>query len=109
MIKTYKYRLEPTAEQISKMEWVLGMCRWLYNCMLEQRIFAYKRRGITLDYYDQANEFPNLKKNIPEFKQIHSQVLQDVANRLQKAFHSFFDRLKKGEKPGFPRFQGKNR
>lgn len=36
-------------------------------------------------------------------------MLQEVAKRLQKAFDAFFRRIKQGEKPGFPRFQGKNR
>jgi putative transposase len=110
MMRTYKFKLEPTKEQIEKIEWTLGMCRWLYNSMLEQRKFTYRRRGITLNYHKQAIELPKLlKKEIPEFKEIHSQVLQDVAKRLDKAFQAFFRRVQHGEKPGYPRFQGKNR
>jgi putative transposase len=108
-MRTYKFRLKPTKEQIEKIEWTLGMCRWLYNSMLEQRKFAYKRRGITLNYNKQAVELPEIKKQIPEFKEIHSQVLQGVAKRLDKAFQAFFLRVQRGEKPGYPRFQGKNR
>ncbi|MBN2910983.1 helix-turn-helix domain-containing protein [Polycladomyces sp. WAk] len=29
MMRTYKFKLEPTKEQIEKIEWTLGMCRWL--------------------------------------------------------------------------------
>ncbi|MDR6224920.1 putative transposase [Desmospora profundinema] len=85
------------------------MCRWLYNSMLEQRRFAYQRQGVSLSYHQQATELPWLKKEIPKFKQVHSQVLQQVAKRLDLAFQHFFRRVKNGEKPGFPRFQGKNR
>ncbi|SMO91895.1 RNA-guided endonuclease InsQ/TnpB family protein [Melghirimyces algeriensis] len=109
MLKTYKFKLEPTKGQADKITWTLSMCRWLYNSMLEQRKFAYGKRGISLNYNKQANELPALKKEIPEFKQIQSQVLQHVAKRLDFAFQSFFRRLKKGENPGYPRFQGKNR
>jgi len=109
VMRTYKFRLKPTKEQIEKMEWTLGMCRWLYNSMLEQRKFSYKRRGITLNYHKQAVELPKIKKEIPELKEIHSQVFQDVAKQLDKAFQAFFRRVKLGEKPGYPRFQGKNR
>jgi putative transposase len=109
MMRTYKFKLEPKKGQIEKIEWTLSLCRWLYNSMLEQRKFAYKRRGITLTYHKQAIELPELKKEIPEFKEIHSQVLQDVAKRLDKAFQAFFRRVQHGEKPGYPRFQGKNR
>ncbi|MBH8593315.1 RNA-guided endonuclease InsQ/TnpB family protein [Paenactinomyces guangxiensis] len=109
MRKAYKFKLNPTPEQIRKIEWTLSMCRWLYNCMLEQRKTAYKHYGITLNYNKQATELPSVKKECPEFKEIHSQVLQDVAKRLQKAFDAFFLRIKRGEKAGYPRFQGKNR
>lgn len=107
--ETYKFKLEPTTEQIKKIEWTLSMCRWLYNCMLEQRRTAYQHHGIPLSYHKQATELPFVKKEFPEFKEIHSQVLQDVAKRLQKTFDAFFRRIKSGEKAGYPRFQGKNR
>jgi putative transposase len=36
-------------------------------------------------------------------------VLQDVLTRLDRAFQAFFRRVKNGERPGYPRFQGSNR
>jgi putative transposase len=35
--------------------------------------------------------------------------LQDVLTRLDRAFQAFFRRVRNGEKPGYPRFQGRNR
>jgi putative transposase len=35
--------------------------------------------------------------------------LQDVLARLDKTYQAFFRRVANGEKPGFPRFQGRNR
>ncbi|MEZ4605456.1 MAG: hypothetical protein R2865_01265 [Deinococcales bacterium] len=52
---------------------------------------------------------PEVKEALPELKQIHSQVLQDTLKRLDKAYQAFFARLKRGDKAGFPRFQGRNR
>lgn len=40
-------------------------------------------------------------------QEIHSQVLQDVARRVDRAFKNFFRRVKSGETPGYPRFKGK--
>jgi putative transposase len=40
---------------------------------------------------------------------IHSHVLQIVVNDLDKAFQAFFRWVKAGEKPGYPRFKGKDR
>ncbi len=81
----------------------------MYNSGLEQRITAYKKQGKSLSFYTQKKELPVLKKVLPEFKSVHSQVLQNVLERLDKAYQAFFRRLKSGEKAGFPRFQGRNR
>ncbi|MHB1868128.1 MAG: RNA-guided endonuclease InsQ/TnpB family protein [Nitrososphaerales archaeon] len=61
---------------------------------------------------DQINELPELKIAFPEYKQIHSQILQDVLRRLDKAFQSFFGRVQRkrnGEqlKAGYPRFKAR--
>jgi putative transposase len=84
-------------------------CRWLYNALLEQRIVAYKKCGVSLTFYSQKNELPALKKACEAYKSVHSQVLQNVVERLDKAYQAFFRRLKQGEKAGFPRFKGMNR
>jgi putative transposase len=109
MRRTYQFKLEPTAEQVKKIEQTLHLCRWLYNSMLEQRKLAYKLWGISLTFYTQKKELPKVKEEFPEFKEVYSQVLQDVCQRLDQTFQAFFRRLKKGEKAGYPRFQGKNR
>ena len=99
IIRTYKYRIYPNKEQAEKIDYTLDLCRWLYNSALEQRITAYKKHGKSISYYEQQNELPQLKKELPEFKEVYSQVLQDVLRRLDKAFKNFFRRLKQ-EKTG---------
>ncbi len=49
--KAYKYKLKPTPEQARQLEQVLWRCRTLYNTALEQRITAYRQRGVTLTRY----------------------------------------------------------
>jgi putative transposase len=39
----------------------------------------------------------------------HSQVLQDVLLRVDRAYQAFFRRIQQGETPGYPRYQGANR
>jgi putative transposase len=109
MRKTFKYRatISKTTEN-NAFEW-LYLCRTLYNLALEQRILAYRYNGQTLTAYDQINQLPELKKEFPEFAQVGSQCLQDVINRLDKAYKAFFRRIKTGQKAGFPRFKGKHR
>lgn len=102
----YKYRIYPTRSQASRLENQFSMCRYLYNWNLEERINAYKDRGETISYNQQQNALPGLKKERPWFKSVHSQVLQDVLRRLDRAYDNFFRRVKQGfEAPGFPRFK----
>src|SRR5713226_2907443 len=105
--RTFQYRLYPTATQATALQHTLDECRWLYNHLLAQRKTAYEERGETLGYYDQNVTIPPLKAVRPTLKDVHSQVLQDVAVRLDLAFKAFFRRVKAGEdEPGYPRFRG---
>lgn len=105
MLKAYKYRLYPNREQRKAFDFTLERCRLLYNRLLEERIHAYKSEGKSSTYYAQANTLSERKRHIPALKHVHSQVLQDVAKRLDKAFQAFFRRVKRGETAGFPRFK----
>ncbi len=107
--KNYTYKLKPTPEQERALAETLGRCRTLYNTALEERITAYRRRGVTLTAYQQMAELPDLKAAFPAYAAINAQVLQDVLARLDKAFQAFFRRVRAGQTPGFPRFQGRNR
>lgn len=109
MLKTFKYRIYPNNTQKRNIQKTLNLCRFLYNNALEQRISVYKNFGATLSYNKQAKELPQLKKVLPEYKSVYSQVLQNVLKRLDGAYQHFFRRLGTVEKAGFPRFQGKNR
>jgi putative transposase len=107
--QAYKYKLKPTPEQARQFEQTLWRCRTLYNTALEQRITAYRQRGVTLTAYQQSAELPELKAALPEYTEINAQVLQDVVTRLDKTYQAFFRRVKSGQTPGFPRFQGRDR
>jgi putative transposase len=107
--KTFKYKLSPTPDQERALDTVLYRCRTLYNVALEERQTAWERCGVAVSYYQQKAELPDLKAGCPEYDEVHSQVLQDVLLRLDRTFQAFFRRVKAGEKPGYPRFQGRNR
>ena len=107
--KTYQEKLRPTPTLERALERVLWRCRTLYNTALEQRISVWRQRGISLTRYQQEAELKTLRAALPEYGALHSHVLQDVLARLDKTYQAFFRRVANGEKPGFPRFQGKNR
>lgn len=110
MFKTYKYRIYPTKNQIEKLNWTLETCRILYNSCLVDRNRHYEETNKGLLCIDQQKILVQDKKNIEYLKSIHSQVLQDVLFRVEKAYINFFRRVKeKKGKAGFPRFKNQGR
>src|SRR5260221_7921835 len=55
--KTFKYKLQPTAEQQRQLEAVVWRCRMLYNTALEQRITWWRRaQGVGTSRFQQEAE-----------------------------------------------------
>src|SRR5690606_20651822 len=108
-MKTYKYKIYPTKSQIKSLEKTFDLCRFLYNSALEERISYYKKYQKSLSCLDQIKELPNIKEELPEFKNVYGQVLQSTLKRVDTSYKGFYRRLKNGEKAGFPRFKGRNR
>jgi putative transposase len=107
--KMFLYRIYPTKKQETKLNEALNECRWLYNHLLEMRKTTYEQTGKGLSCYGQQATYPMLKQQRSSLNAVHSQVLQNVAVRIDLAFKAFFRRCKAGETPGFPRFRGADR
>ena len=107
--KAHKEKLRPTPHQERQLEEVVWRCRTLYNVALDQRITAWQRCHVCITRYQQEAELKAIREAFPEYAAIHSHVLQDVLARLDKTYQAFFRRLANGERPGFPRFQGRTR
>lgn len=103
VIKTYKYKLNPNKVQQATFDSWVGINRYLYNIALEHRITAYKSNKTSISKFEQYNQLTEAKKDVELFflKRVHSQVLQETLDRVDKAYRNFF----KGS--GFPQFQKK--
>lgn len=108
MRKTFLFRAKIDRETESNCNHWLDICRDIYNSALRQRIDRYKETQESVSYYTQQRQLPLIKKDFPEIKTTNSQTLQDVLDRLDKAYKAFFRRVKAGEKAGFPRFKNRN-
>lgn len=106
---TYKYRLYPTKKQETILNGQFETCRFLYNQLLETRKNAWEKEKKSISCYDSIKQIPKLKETYPQLSSVYSQCLQNVAIRIDLAYQGFFRRLKNGDKPGYPRFRGKNR
>ena len=109
MTKTYKYRLYPNKKTKRELNKTLNSCRETYNYILNIKNSKYEKDKTHLSKYDVDKIITQYKKEKEELKLIHSQILQNVSDRADKAYKNFFRRIKKGDKPGFPRFKGINR
>src|SRR5216683_3118008 len=109
MRRMFKYRAYPTPTQAQALhEQVNEACR-LYNGALDERRSAWRLNGISLGYYDQANQLKEIRAagavGIANFS-----ACQEVLRRVNKSFGSFFARVKAGEKQvGYPRFRSRFR
>src|SRR5262245_48442371 len=109
MRKTYKYRVYLTNGQRRILNHQLEECRWVYNQLREAHEFAYQN-SLKCNRYDLINLLPQWKESRPSLKQVHSQVLQNIAIRLDLAFQAFFRRVKEAaEDAGYPRYKKRDR
>jgi len=102
-----KFRLYPSQAQESALNETLAVCRLVYNSLVHERTTLHEQGLKSPTYYTQAPAITRWKKDHAELKTVHSQVLQNVAVRVELAFQAFFRRVKQGETPGYPRLKGK--
>ena len=98
----------PTRPQTEALMVQLSEACRLYNAALQERIEAYRTHHKSINYCDQAAQLTEIRKagnlGLP-----NCHCAQDVLRRLEKAFKAFFQRIKRGQKPGFPRFKSSRR
>jgi putative transposase len=106
--RTFKYRLYPSKTQQTTINTQLKLCRQLYNELLGVKIETFEQSKKSLSRSDLNECIIYFNAQIPELKQIYSQVKQDISDRITKSFRNMFSRIKRGEvNVGFPRFKGR--
>lgn len=104
---TYKYRVLTKPTQARRLAELLESQRQLSNAALQERIDCYRKTGASLSYFDQCKGLTECRKALPEMAALPAQLQRGTLKRLHEAFQGFFRRVKRGQKPGFPRFRGK--
>ena len=107
-IKTYEFKLRLNKSFVDACERELEHSRQIYNAALAERISCYQITGTPLSYNEQSRHLTEARA-LPEVKSHLRTIQQDALERLDEAFNGFFRRVQNGEKPGFPRFKGKDR
>ena len=107
---TYKYRLYPNRVQAELMAQTFGCVRYVYNHLLDLCITTYKETGKKPSRFNRNKVITALKHDGEHewLKEPPIAALQSANADLEKAYTNFFRRVKKGEKPGFPKFKSKH-
>lgn len=102
--KSYKFRIEPTSEQMELLSKHFGACRFVFNRFLHERKEKYLNEKTSLNYYDNARTLTDLKKEegFDWLKEINSQSLQSAIRNLDSAYKNFFNKQNQ-----FPKFKSK--
>ncbi len=127
---THQYRLYPDAHQKVKLNQWLRICRYWYNRQLGERFTWWQENRCAVNscplitylpelkdnpnYYSQKKQLPVLKKDLItvqhsqellDLGEVYSTVLQEVCDRVKKAFERYTKGDKDGKRSGKPRFK----
>ena len=109
MDRAYKYKLRPTEEQKLFLEKSFGCARFIYNWALNRKKDAWEKEQKNLSCFELYAEISALCKTeeYSWLSEISSVSLRYACKNMCMAYDNFFRRVKKGEKPGFPKFKSK--
>ncbi len=110
VIRTQEFRAYLSKAGHQNLEDFFHQATWLWNRALCKRKQGWERDTVRVSYYDQCKELTVTRQSDPEaWGRFYSSAQRSTLDRLDKAFKSFFRRLKAGEKPGYPRYRTLNR
>ncbi|MGA2877234.1 MAG: helix-turn-helix domain-containing protein [Nitrososphaerales archaeon] len=92
MLRSYRYRLYPTEEQEVRLKCTFASLCNLYNELRSEKVNKYKKDKINLTKTDLRRIALAKRRSSEELKQVHSQVVQNVADRVSVAFKNIFER-----------------
>src|SRR5574343_1422979 len=92
VLKSYKYRIEPNAEQKILLNKHFGSVRFVYNHFLNERKEQYREAKKSDGYHKQCASLTNLKKQEDKtwLREVNSQSLQFAVRCLDTAYVNFF-------------------
>lgn len=108
MLKSYKTEINPSSEQIQKINQTTGTCRYVYNFYLAHNREVYEKEKRFVSGIDFSKWLNNvyLKENPDKawIKDVSSKSVKQSIMNAEKAFKRFFK-----HQSGFPKFKKKNK
>jgi putative transposase len=100
--KTYKFKLRPTPEQERVHDHTLLLCRHIDNAAVAERRDAWQKCSVSVGYCQQKKELPGIKAEMPADSELHSQALQEVVQRVERAFQASSVASRRGRQRAIP-------
>lgn len=107
---TYRYQLNPTAEQEVKLNQFASARRFVWNWALNRKREHFQQTGKTLGFSALCVELTLLKQQSATawLREMDSQLLQQALRDLENAYQHFFRHARHGDRhKGFPKFKSK--
>ena len=108
MLKSYKTEINPSHEQIQKINKTIGTCRFIYNFYISHNKELYNKgeKFMTAKSFSVwlNNEFIPDNPNYSWIKEVSSKSVKKSMENAYTAFNKFFKKQSK-----FPRFKKKNK
>ena len=108
MLKSFKTEINPTQEQIQKINKTIGTCRFIYNFYISHNKELYSKGEKFMTAYSFSVWLNNkFLPNNPNYSWIKDVSSKSVKKSMENAYTSFTRFFKKQSK--FPRFKKKNK
>ena len=108
--RTYKETAKVSKQGHTVLEEFLLFQQQLYNAALQERESYYRATGDSIYLFNQYNSLTIVRDELPEYEQYSVGATRSALRRIDRAFKSFFRRVKeKAKKPGYPRYKSRNR
>ena len=105
--RAYKVELDPNNVQRTMLRQHAGAARFVWNWGLERRIDEYEKTKKSSTAIAQHKQLVELKNSgqLAWLSEVSKWAPQEALRDLDEAYKNFYRRVKKGEKPGFPKFK----
>ena len=108
MLKSYKTEINPTQEQIQKINKTIGTCRFIYNFYIvhNKELYSKGEKFMTAKSFSVwlNNDFLPNNPDYSWIKEVSSKSVKKSMENAYAAFNKFFKK-----KSNFPRFKKKNK
>ena len=109
VVRKATFAFRPSKAQAGRLHGLLRICCEVYNAALQERRDAWRLAGKTVRWQDQFVQIKHLRGIRDDALVYGIRPLRGAIMRVDEAMQGFFDRLRRGQTPGFPRFKGHRR